>query len=257
MIKAVFLDFDGTVFSHCSVSIPASTYEAVRLLRNNGIKVFLCTGRAPAEFKDFDLSEFILDGRILSNGQIIFDENDAIIFEKPIEGQLKDTIIDLFQEKRFPMYMVTKDDIYLNDINPTVLEVQDAVSSGIPPIKEYAGEEVYMASAFFNKQEDIDCIYELQDLAEITWWHAGAVDIVPKGISKAQGIDEVISRFDIDLSETLAIGDGENDVEMLKHCGIGVAMGNAWPSTKKAADYVTDDIDENGLYNALKHFELI
>ncbi|MBQ1775899.1 MAG: HAD hydrolase family protein, partial [Erysipelotrichaceae bacterium] len=45
MIKAVFLDFDGTVFSHHSVSIPASTYEAVRLLRNNGIKVFLCTGR--------------------------------------------------------------------------------------------------------------------------------------------------------------------------------------------------------------------
>ena len=48
MIKAVFLDFDGTVFSHRSVSIPVSTYEAVRLLRNNGIKVFLCTGRAPA-----------------------------------------------------------------------------------------------------------------------------------------------------------------------------------------------------------------
>ena len=47
------------------------------------------------------------------------------------------------------------------------------------------------------------------------------------------------------------------DVEMLKYCGIGVAMGNAWSSTKKAADYVTDDIDEDGLYNALKHFELI
>ena len=113
------------------------------------------------------------------------------------------------------------------------------------------------ASAFFNCQEDIDAIYELSDIAEITWWHAGAVDIVPKGISKAKGIDEMLRHWGVSLEESLAIGDGENDVDMLRHCAIGVAMGNAANITKEAADYVTDDIDEDGLYNALKHFELI
>ena len=80
---------------------------------------------------------------------------------------------------------------------------------------------------------------------------------MPKGISKAKGIDETLRRFGIPLEESLAIGDGENDVDMLKHCGIGVAMGNAADVTKAAADYITDDIDEDGLYNALKHFGLI
>lgn len=257
MIKAVFLDFDGTLFSHHSASIPASAYEAIDKLRENGIKVFLCTGRAPAEFKDFDLTRLHIDGRILSNGQMVFDENDELIYEQSIEGELKERVISLFNEKRFPMYMVTRDDIYLNDVNETVYEVQDAVSSGIPRIKEYEGEDVYMASAFFNSEEDVKTIYELSDLAEITWWHLGAVDIVPKGISKANGIDQVCKLFGITDQETLGVGDGENDIGMLKHCAIGIAMGNAAPSTKEAADYVTDDIDDDGLYNALKHYRLI
>ena len=257
MIRAVFLDFDGTVFSHSSAMIPPSTIEAVRKLRERGILVFLCTGRAIAEFEPFDLSELIVDGKVLSNGQMILDENDEIFYECPIEGELKEKIISLFEERRFPMYMITRDDIFLNDLNQTVLDVQASVSSGLPRIKEYEGEKVYMASAFFNCQEDIDTIYELSDIAEITWWHAGAVDIVPKGFSKARGIDEMLRHCGVSLEESLAIGDGENDVDMLKHCAIGVAMGNAANITKEAADYVTDDIDEDGLYNALKHFELI
>lgn len=257
MIRAVFLDFDGTIFSHFSARIPPSTIEAVRRLRERGILVFLCTGRAIAEFEHFDLSELIVDGKVLSNGQMILDENDNIIYECPIDGELEERIISLFIERRFPMYMITRDDIFLNDLNQTVLDVQASVSSGLPRIKKYEGEKVYMASAFFNCREDIDTIYELEDIAEITWWHAGAVDIVPKGISKARGIDEMLKHCRIPLEESLAIGDGENDVDMLKHCAIGVAMGNAALMTKEAADYVTDDIDEDGLYNALKHFELI
>ena len=257
MIRAVFLDFDGTIFSHASIMIPPSTLEAVRKLRERGILVFLCTGRAIAEFDHFDLSELIVDGKVLSNGQMILNENDEVIYECPIDGILEEKIISLFKERRFPMYMITRDDIFLNDLNQTVLDVQVSVSSGLPRVKEYEGEKVYMASAFFNCQEDVDTIYELSDIAEITWWHAGAVDIVPKGISKAKGIDEMLRRCGIPLEESLAIGDGENDVDMLKHCGIGVAMGNAADVTKAAADYITDDIDEDGLYNALKHFGLI
>ena len=257
MIRTVFLDFDGTVFSHRSVSIPRSTIEALRKLRKNGIKVFFCTGRAPSEFKDFDLSELTYDGMILSNGQIVSDENDHIIIKKPIEGRLKEEIVSLYTENKIPMYIITEDALVLNHFDSVVARIQAAVSSPIPEIRDYQGEDIYMASAFLKTKEDVEKIYALQDLGEITWWHDGAIDIVPKGLSKANGIDEVLKYYDIDISETLAIGDGDNDAEMLKHCAIGIAMGNASDMTKDAADYVTDDIDEDGLANALKHFGLI
>ncbi len=61
----------------------------------------------------------------------------------------------------------------------------------------------------------------------------------------------------MDRSEIMAFGDGENDMDMLRFAGIGVAMGNASDMVKAAADYVTDTVDENGIENALRHFGLI
>ena len=61
----------------------------------------------------------------------------------------------------------------------------------------------------------------------------------------------------IDISETVAFGDGGNDIGMLQHAGIGVAMGNAAPDVKAAADYVTTDVDNFGVINALRHLGLI
>ena len=59
------------------------------------------------------------------------------------------------------------------------------------------------------------------------------------------------------MSETYAFGDSMNDLEILQEAGTGIAMGNAVPKLKEGADYVTDRIDENGIYNACKHFRLI
>lgn len=256
-IRAIFLDFDGTVFSHVTDSIPLSTIESVRTLRNNGIRVFLCTGRAVAEMPAFDLSDLPLDARILSNGQVILDENGKIVHDRKIEGILKDRILSLFNEKSIPMYMITIDDIYLNMVNQKVLDVQNAVSSGIPRIKEYEGEDIYMASAFFSSEAEKERLRDFEDLAEITWWHEGAVDIVPKGISKINGIDEILKRYQIDRSQTMAIGDGHNDISMIEYCALGIAMGNSMRELKEHADYVTDDIDEDGVYNAFVHYGLL
>ena len=55
----------------------------------------------------------------------------------------------------------------------------------------------------------------------------------------------------------MAFGDGENDIDMIRYAGIGVAMGNGIKNLKSAADYITTDIDDDGIENALKHFGLI
>lgn len=76
-------------------------------------------------------------------------------------------------------------------------------------------------------------------------------------MSKAEGIDRMLARFGIGLDETMAFGDGGNDIPMLRHVGTSVAMGNAAPEVKQAADYVTTSVDDHGIARALRHFGLI
>ena len=92
---------------------------------------------------------------------------------------------------------------------------------------------------------------------EATRWNPLFADVVPKGSSKAIGIDKIIEHYGFSLDETMAFGDGGNDMEMLKHVGIGVAMGNAGDEVKDVADYVTDSVDDDGVWNALVHFGVI
>ena len=82
-------------------------------------------------------------------------------------------------------------------------------------------------------------------------------DITAKGDTKQKGIDEIIRYFDIRLEDTMAFGDGGNDISMLRHAAIGVAMGQAEKDVKAAADYVTAPIDEDGISKAMKHFGII
>jgi hydroxymethylpyrimidine pyrophosphatase-like HAD family hydrolase len=67
----------------------------------------------------------------------------------------------------------------------------------------------------------------------------------------------VLEHYGIRQEEMIAFGDGENDMEMLQFAGIGIAMGNAEKEVKAVADYVTDDIDDDGIWKACRHFGLI
>ena len=92
---------------------------------------------------------------------------------------------------------------------------------------------------------------------EIGRWYPSFADITAKGDTKQKGIDEIIRYFGIKLEETMAFGDGGNDITMLRHAAIGVAMGQAKEDVKAAADYVTAPIDEDGISKAMKHFGII
>ena len=83
------------------------------------------------------------------------------------------------------------------------------------------------------------------------------VEGVPKGFSKATGIQVICEKLGLPHENTYAFGDSVNDLDMLKYVAHGIAMGNGMPEAKAAANYVTDDILEDGIYNACKHFGLI
>ena len=82
-------------------------------------------------------------------------------------------------------------------------------------------------------------------------------DIISRGTSKSRGIDKVLEFYGIKLEDTMAFGDGGNDIPMLKHVNLGVAMGNASDTVQAAADYVTTSVDEEGIMRALQHFGIL
>ena len=255
MIKAVFFDFDDTLYSHKTLQIPDSAIKAVDELNRKGIKTFLATGRTSKELTWFDLSMIHFFGKIINNGQLVYGENDEEIYRQPVEGKLKEDILQMFNEKKIPCTINTIDDIYINFVTDDVIRVYGDISSRIPEVKDYNGEDFYMSSAFYTNQEELDFLNTMPGY--IFTWHNGAVDIISFESSKATGIERALKYYGISKDEAMAFGDANNDVDMLECVGIGVAMGNGTDEVKAAADYITDDIDEDGVYNALKHYKIL
>lgn len=249
MIKAIFFDIDGTILNG-NKGIPNSTLLALDKLREKDIKTIICTGRGYSETKPLNLKDF--DDYILLNGQICYDDNDNIVFKKPIKD--KEKLIELFNSKKFPFGLIDEKETYLNCIDDYVKSVHDSVNLTMPVVKEYDGGDIYQALAYGKVKDYIE--KELPDFIA-TSWHFDGVDIVPKDSGKDKGIIEYCKLKNIDIKDTMAFGDGENDIEMLKTVGIGVAMGNSIDMVKENADYITDRIEDDGLYKALRHYEVI
>ena len=112
-------------------------------------------------------------------------------------------------------------------------------------------------TAFFTKEEEQAAGERFFPGLEVMRWHPAFVDVIAPNGGKDRGIDAILDHFGFDLSESMAFGDGENDLPMLRHAGIGVAMGNADELVKSQADYVAGSVDEDGILTALLHFGLI
>ena len=152
--------------------------------------------------------------------------------------------------------MITENDSYINYVSDTVVETQRAFNDDVPDTGRYYGENIYQIMAFVSEKEK-NLLDDLLDECDITSWSDTGIDIIPRDGGKTNGIQMFLDQNGIDRSETMAFGDGENDVAMLEYVGIGVAMGNGKEAVKEAADYVTDTVEDHGIEKALKHFGLI
>lgn len=256
MIKAAFFDIDGTLFSHTIHAIPESTKRTVKLLREKGIKVFIATGRSLKETKRVPLGDMKFDGYVTLNGQICLDAEEKILFEAPIKGEDGAYLLDAFVNKKFPLAIVEKDRIYINYIDDSVIRAQKSVNIPLLPIKEYQGAPIYQFIGYMNREETGKIAPKIPN-CKITRWYDEGIDIISKDGGKANGIQKVLEFYGMTKEEIIAFGDSDNDMDMLEFAGIGVAMGNAEESVKAVADYVTTDIDEDGIWNACRHLELI
>ncbi|MBR5048818.1 MAG: Cof-type HAD-IIB family hydrolase [Erysipelotrichaceae bacterium] len=256
MIKVCFFDIDGTLLSHKTGQVPASTTRALRQLREKGIKTVISTGRSLEEMVKLPILEVPFDAYLTLNGQLCLDENYQMFAGTPIEEGDMEILISMFEAKRIPLVLIREDGRAINYVNETVIATQNSTHGTIPEVSTYNGEKVYQVLGFIPEKEK-QLLRKTLDECDITSWNDTGIDIIAKGGGKDVGMQRYMDRMGYGKAETMAFGDGENDIPMLQYAGIGVAMGNAKEIVKQKADYITTDIDDNGIENALKHFGLI
>ena len=256
MIKAAFFDVDGTLLSYKTRQVLPSAKAAIAALQARGILCIVATGRHIIQLSKLPVADIPFDAYLMLNGQLMLDKEQNVLFGIPIDGKAKDFLIEKFNNHTYPAVMVERDQMYLNYVTDHVREVNQIISIAIPPISDYRGGDIYQVCAYLRPEEE-HLVEPIVEECVLTGWHYGGKDIIAKGGGKMAGIRRYLDMIGIKPEEIIAFGDAENDLEMIRFAGIGVAMGNAEASVKAVADYVTADIDDDGIEKALKHYNLI
>ncbi|KKB39191.1 Cof-type HAD-IIB family hydrolase [Bacillus thermotolerans] len=256
MTKIAFFDIDGTLLNH-DKKLPSATKEAVKRLRDNGVYTAIATGRAPFMFEDLR-EELDIHSFVSFNGQyVVFEEE--VVYLNPLAADSLDRLYRHAEERNHSLVYMTESHMKAN--RPDDTYIAESISSLKFPYPDlhpdlYKEQELYQTLVFCKEEEEE---YYREQFPEFSFirWHPYSLDILPRGGSKAEGIKKLMDRLDFKMEDVYAFGDGLNDIEMLKVAGTGVAMGNAHPKVKEAADLVTADVAEDGIYHALKKLELI
>lgn len=269
MIKALFFDIDGTLVSFKTHRIPQSAIDAIHRVRQQGVKVFIATGR-PLPFVGQQTDKGIVltknlegleyDGIMCVNGAYCITAAGEVISKQPVCRDDIQRLVDNHKINPMPIAFANNDGAMLCDIDAARKQVEDVFTLlDIPLPKPSAIEdalnvEVMQVIAFFPKEEEGRVMKELLPHCDSNRWHKDFTDCISKGTNKGTGIDAIISHYGIAIDETMAFGDGGNDIEMLRHAGVGVAMGNALDVVKENADIVTTSVDDDGIANILNKY---
>ena len=258
MIKAVFFDIDGTLVSFKTHRISPRLLDALRRLQEKGVKLFIATGRHPSSI-GLAADVFPFDGFVTINGQYCF-AGDRVLRSSPIPRDVITRQVEALEKTGAPcLFLNEAGNLYVNP-GPQANIFPEQLAFPLPdptPLRQILGQNIYQMTAFFTKEEELAAGDLFFPGLEVMRWHPAFVDVIAPGGGKDRGMDAILDHFGFSLSQSMAFGDGENDLPMLRHAHIGVAMGNADEFVKKQADYVTGSVDEDGILTALEHFELI
>ena len=272
MGKIIFLDIDGTLVDFES-RMPKSAGKALKEAKKNGHRIAICTGRTYTGIYPW-LLEFPFDGLVCSAGAYI-KAADKVIYHHTMHWDRIQVLIELLSSHNAFYVLQGIDGGFADKRNQRKLK-EFLTRRGIDTKKilkdmaftDKTMERVPIESAiYFNADADIRQLQarideKLDGYFQITGasfgediMHSG--EVTCRGINKATGIMRLMEHFHMDHSTSVAIGDGSNDFEMIRYAHTGIAMGNSVEELKKEADYVTDRIEEDGIYKAFIHFGFI
>lgn len=269
--KLIFLDIDGTIFNDETRSISIKTRYAIKNARINGNYICIGTGRSKAEIES-EILDLGFDGIVCAAGTYIMWKNE-VIREKYLDNILLTQMISILKQSNSFYIMEGSEHLYVEKCSwsrmlhrakqgdSTADRLVQGYGANIIEIEETAGiskvnKIVYYLSDYSSKRMDCEMAPNGINVTTLSLGlsSGNCGELTLKEHHKGEGIKFLSDYLGINMSDTIAIGDSDNDIEMLKEAGIGIAMGNAKENVKQMADEVTDTILRDGVYKAfLKH----
>lgn len=277
MGKIIFIDVDGTLVDY-EGRLPKSAAEAVRRARANGHRVYICTGRSRAEVYQ-NIWDIGLDGMIGGNGSYVEDHGHVVLHQLITPEQCR-RIVDWLHSRKLEFYLESNNGLFASENfsvrgrstmreysrrkgkeGADTMTVEEAFPEMIFGGELYRGDLNKVSYVLDSYQDFLDTSREFPDLESGTWGGAGETalfgDLGVKGITKAHAISTLLEYLGAKKEDTIAFGDAKVDIPMLEYCKIGVAMGSGGEEIKAMADYVTDGVEEDGLFRAFVKLGLI
>jgi Cof subfamily protein (haloacid dehalogenase superfamily) len=258
-----FCDLDGTISTYDRKVRPA-VLEAMKDVIAAGKWITVCTGRGYQTLSPFLEQVPVNAPLILCNGALIVEPSSRKVLEfHPMPLRLVHGLMHLALQEELELW------IYLDDLETMVqhkpsshyftLERPGKASQDVPDPYRLVSRSPHKVAFLAERQADTQRVVEIlercvEGSARIVISSPRVLEVIMPGISKAQAIARVAAMLGVEQDKTLAVGDGDNDVEMISWAGKGIAMGNATPLAVKAAEWVAPSIDQDGLAVVLRKF---
>lgn len=273
--KLVCVDMDGTLLNSRRF-VSDATKNAIKRASDLGVDVTVTTGRIYANANYYSRLIGVKSPVIASNGAIIRGKGNEVIYENVINIDIIKSILILCKKFNMGINFHTCDSILCAGKAMYIMMLgfffKFTLKSKPEKIKvRYIGNYNKFMEKLKNNNKIIKCevidlnsgkIAELRrkiekiDGIEIASSSKNNIEITSKSVSKGNAIKVLANYYNIKREEIIAVGDSENDLSMIEYAGLGVAMGNGTEKAKKAADYITETNDNDGVAKAIEKFIL-
>ncbi|MFR7638641.1 MAG: HAD hydrolase family protein [Allobaculum sp.] len=252
-MKHVYLfDIDGTLYNNKFHEIDSHLTEEFQYLVDQGDLIYLVSSRSPYEMAHLpaEFIRFPFSGMILEGGAAIYDENKQLVDARLIRNSDVKTIRNFCRENHLLWRYSGPDGNFFNSEAPKeVRHHWRKLYMVTPKTKEWVGDDVCNIIIWTDDSQTRDAIAALlPDSSKV--FYSKCVEIRAPGISKESTLEKLSRHHEPCM--TIAVGDGLNDVKMIKAAGYGVAVGNAKKAAKEAADEVIGSVQEEGVSSWLK-----
>ena len=254
-IKAIFFDVDGTLLSFKTHRVPETALMALSELKKKGVKCFLATGRPPYQLDEISIDN--LEAFILFNGQLCLTR-DEVFFDECLDKDDVATVVDQVRQGLYNCTFMEKNRCYASGYDEHVRAVEEIAGTTFPvaDVAQALDNDIYQLNAYITPG-NTDILTNATKHVKLTRWSEHFVDVFPRHGGKHAAVRRMLRRYGIASESAVAFGDGGNDLSMFGVVGTSVAMGNGNDDVKEQADYVTDDVEHNGIYNACVRLGLL